>query len=65
MTLPTNYLGERIASIGFLTLAMSGLAVLWRVGDLAADTAAVVLTGVCLGPGQSYCLNPTLLFFLG
>lgn len=53
MTVPTSYFGERIASIGFLTLAMSGLTVLWQVGNLAADTAAVVLTGVCLGPGRS------------
>ncbi|KAL7413871.1 major facilitator superfamily domain-containing protein [Mrakia frigida] len=50
LTVPSTYLGERIASIGFLTLVMSFLTVLWRVADLAADTAAIVLTGVCLGP---------------
>lgn len=58
MTVPSSYFGERLASIGFLALAMSGLTVLWRVADLAADTAAVVLTGVCLGPGSSAALAP-------
>lgn len=52
LTVPSNYLGERLASIGFLTLVMSFLTVLWQVGDLSADTATVVLTGICLGPGE-------------
>lgn len=55
LTVPSTYLGERIASIGFLTLVMSFLTVLWRVADLAADTAAIVLTGVCLGPSEFIC----------
>jgi len=33
---------------------MSFLAVLWQVRDLSADTATVVLTGICLGPGESF-----------
>ena len=53
LTLPTAYFGERMASIGFLILAMSGLTVLWRIKDVGGDMAAVVVIGFCLGPGPS------------